>query len=129
MIAHTSIAVRDYIKAREFYKKALAPLGYFMNMDHPEWKAGGFMEGGHTSFWIGQKERVEPGHVAFLAKNAAEVDEFYKAAIAAGAEDNGKPGLRKDYSPGYYAAFVYDADGNNIEAVWFDPALEAQERA
>ena len=120
MIAHASILVSDYNAAKEFYRKALKPVGYELTMDHPEWKAGGYMEGGQTSFWISEKERIAPGHVAFEAKNKEAVDAFYKEALAAGAKDNGAPGYRTDYWVGYYAAFVLDTDGNNIEAVWFD---------
>lgn len=124
MIEHISLAVRDYNKAKEFYSKALAPLGYVLNMDMPKYKAAGFMEGGHTSFWINQKANSQKGHVAFSGKDKEAVENFYKAALGAGGKDNGAPGYRKDYSPGYYAAFVHDADGNNIEAVWFDPERE-----
>ena len=120
MIAHAMLAVTDYEKAKLFYQKALAPLGYEFTEDHPDWKAGGYKEGGHTSFWIGEKPSVVAGHVAFEAKSAAEVDGFYKTAMASGGTDNGAPGYRVDYWPGYYAAFVHDADQNNIEAVWFD---------
>ena len=120
MLAHVGLNVRNFKKARDFYKKCLAPLGYKLTADHPEWKAAGYMEGGHTSFWIGEKKKVAPAHVAFEAKNKKAVDGFYKKARAAGAKDNGKPGYRKEYWPGYYAAFVYDQDGNNIEAVWYD---------
>ena len=60
------------------------------------------------------------GHIAFEAKNAKQVQNFHKAALKAGAKDNGKPGYRVDYWPGYYAAFVYDHDGHNVEVVWFD---------
>lgn len=118
MIAHVSLPVSDYQKAKEFYIKALAPMGYQQNMEYGE--AAGFMEGGQTSFWIVKKERVEPGHIAFEGKSKEEIDAFYDTALKAGAKDNGKPGYRKEYWPGYYAAFVYDADGHNIEAVWFD---------
>ena len=120
MIAHASIGVRDYETAKEFFKKALSPLGYTMNMDHPEWKAGGYNDGKNTDFWINASGDFAKGHVAFEAKSKKEVDDFYKEALAAGARDNGKPGYRKEYWSGYYAAFVYDADGNNIEAVFFD---------
>ncbi len=119
MIAHTGVMVRDYKMAKKFYQKALAPLGYKMTMDFPKWKAAGYKEGGHTSFWIGQPKRFAPGHIAFLAKSKAAVQKFYKAALAAGAKDNGTPGFRPDYGPTYYAAFVYDKDGNNIEACYF----------
>ena len=118
MIAHTSIPVSDYKKAKEFYTKVLATLGYTQNMEYGE--NAGFNDGKNTDFWIGKKESPQPGHVAFEAKNAAEVDAFYKKAIELGAKDNGGPGYRKEYWPGYYAAFVYDADGHNIEVVWFD---------
>jgi len=119
MIAHTGLPVSDYKKAKEFYIKALAPLGYANNMEYGE--GAGFMEGGHTSFWIGTNPKgVVPLHVAFEAKNKDQVDEFYKAALAAGATDNGAPGYRTEYWPGYYAAFVHDADGHNIEVVWYD---------
>jgi len=119
MIAHTSLPVSDYKKAKEFYIKALAPLGYQNNMEYG--KAAGFMEGGNTSFWINTNPKgVISLHVAFEAKSKDQVDEFYKVALAAGAKDNGAPGYRKEYWPGYYAAFVHDADGHNIEAVWYD---------
>jgi catechol 2,3-dioxygenase-like lactoylglutathione lyase family enzyme len=120
MIAHVTLPVSDYRKSKEFYIKALKPVGYEQNMEYGE--AGGFMEGGQTSFWIAKKERVEPGHVAFEARSKEEVDAFYAAALEAGATDNGKPGYRKDYWPGYYAAFVHDPDGHNIEAVFYDYA-------
>jgi catechol 2,3-dioxygenase-like lactoylglutathione lyase family enzyme len=120
MIAHASIFVRDYESAKEFYKKALVPLGYTLTMDHPEWKAGGFNDGKNTDFWISAGKEFAPGHIAFAAKSKGEVEAFYKAALAAGAADNGTPGFRKDYWVGYYAAFVHDADGNNVEAVYFD---------
>ncbi len=118
MIAHAGISVTQYATAKAFYQKVLAPLGYKNNMEFGE--AAGFMEGGQTSFWIGAKKKVMPGHVAFLAKDKKAVDAFYRVAMRNGATDNGKPGYRVDYWPGYYAAFVLDADGNNIEAVWFD---------
>lgn len=118
MIAHAGVYVTNYKKAKAFYIKALAPLGYRNNMEYGE--AAGFMEGGETSFWIGARKRVMPGHVAFAAKNKKAVESFYRAAMKAGAKDNGAPGYRVAYWPGYYAAFVLDADGNNIEAVWFD---------
>ena len=117
MIAHTSLAVSDYKKSKAFYIKALEPLGYSQNMEFGE--AAGFNDGKNTDFWIGKQRTVVPAHLAFEAKNRGEVEAFYKAALGAGGKDNGGPGYR-DYSPGYYAAFVYDPDGNNIEAVWYD---------
>ncbi len=124
MIAHTSLAVKNYSKSKEFYKKVLAPLGYTNNMDMPEYKAAGFNDGKNTDFWIGEKTDAQASHVAFAAKNKKEVDIFHKAALGAGAKDNGAPGYRTEYWPGYYAAFVLDPDGSNIEAVWFDYSKE-----
>jgi catechol 2,3-dioxygenase-like lactoylglutathione lyase family enzyme len=118
MIAHTGVSVSDYKKSKVFYEKALAPLGYKNNMEFDE--AGGFNDGKNTDFWIGKSGAVAKAHVAFEAKNKTQVEEFYKAALAAGGKDNGSPGYRKEYWPGYYAAFVYDPDGHNIEAVWYD---------
>jgi catechol 2,3-dioxygenase-like lactoylglutathione lyase family enzyme len=117
MIAHTSLAVRDYRKSKAFYIKALDPLGYRNNMEYGE--SAGFNDGKNTDFWITKENAVTPLHVAFEAKSSAEVEAFHKAALAAGGKDNGGPGYR-DYWPGYYAAFVHDLDGNNIEAVWYD---------
>ena len=117
VIAHTTLPVSDYEKSKAFYIKALAPLGYTNNMEDGE--AAGFNDGKNTDMWIALEDTVVPTHLAFEAKNQHEVEEFYKAALAAGATDNGGPGYR-DYWPGYYAAFVYDPDGHNIEAVWYD---------
>jgi predicted lactoylglutathione lyase len=121
MIAHTGISVTDYKKGKEFYKKALAPLGYKLKYDYSKFKAAGFMQGGQTDFWISESKKASPMHVAFRAKNKKQVRDFYAAALKAGGKDNGAPGYRKEYSPGYYAAFVYDGAKNNIEAVWYDP--------
>ena len=117
MIAHTGLAVRDFKAAKTFYERALAPLGYSPKMQHAE--STGFNDGKNTDFWISQESTVVPTHVAFEARDRNQVEAFHKAALAAGAKDNGGPGYR-DYWPGYYAAFVHDLDGNNIEAVWYD---------
>jgi catechol 2,3-dioxygenase-like lactoylglutathione lyase family enzyme len=117
MIAHTGLMVRDFAAARRFYERALAPLGYTAKMEHGE--SAGFNDGKNTDFWIGRGE-VHPMHVAFEAKSKDEVEAFYRAALAAGGRDNGGPGYRRDYWPGYYAAFIHDPDGHNIEAVWYD---------
>ncbi len=121
MIAHTTLHVSDYRRAKAFYIMALEPLGYRNNMEYED--AAGFNDGSNTDFWISRSDRVVPTHLAFAAKSAEQVQAFSRAALAAGARDNGGPGYR-DYSPGYYAAFVYDHDGHNIEAVWYDPARE-----
>lgn len=125
MIEHVSVPVSDYEKAKAFYGKALEPLGYTLHMDMPQHKAAGFMEGGHTSFWIVQKDNPQGIHIALAAKGDNEVVAFYDAALDAGASDNGAPGYRKDYGPGYYAAYILDEDGNNVEAVWFNPSAAA----
>jgi catechol 2,3-dioxygenase-like lactoylglutathione lyase family enzyme len=117
MIAHTSLSVSDFRKAKAFYSQALAPLGYSSNTEYGE--AAGFNDGKNTDFWISKESSVVPTHVAFEARNADEVAAFHQAAIAAGGKNNGDPGYR-DYWPGYFAAFVLDPDGNNIEAVWYD---------
>lgn len=117
MIAHTTLPVSNYKKSKQFYLQALTPIGYSNNMEYGE--AAGFNDGKNTDFWITRVDTVVPTHLAFEAKNRQEVEAFYKAALAAGATDNGSPGYR-DYWPGYYAAFVHDRDGHNIEAVWYD---------
>jgi catechol 2,3-dioxygenase-like lactoylglutathione lyase family enzyme len=118
MIAHTSLAVRNFTAARRFYERALAPLGYAEKMSAED--AAGFNDGKNTDFWIGARKTVEPSHVAFEAQSRDQVEAFYRAALAAGGKDNGAPGYRREYWPGYYAAFVHDPDGHNVEAVWFD---------
>ncbi len=119
MIAHTSLLVGNYAEAKKFYTEVLKTLGYTQNMEYGE--AAGFNDGKNTDFWINTSAKgVVPSHVAFEAKNKEEVKAFYDTALELGAKDNGGPGYRKEYWPGYYAAFVYDADGHNIEAVFFD---------
>ena len=121
MLEHVSVPVTDFEKATTFYQAALEPLGYVLQRDYsPE--AAGFMEGGHTCFCISRKESVvTPIHVALLASDRAAVDAFHAAALAHGGSDNGAPGRREGYG---YAAFAFDPDGNNIEAVLFEPGDE-----
>jgi catechol 2,3-dioxygenase-like lactoylglutathione lyase family enzyme len=121
MIDHVSIRANDIGKAKEFYIKALAPLGYSVMAEFAEYKVAGLGADGKADLWISGKGSEDENHVAFVAKDKAAVDAFYKAGLAAGGTDNGKPGYRKDYSPGYYAAFVKDPDGHNIEVVFHDP--------
>jgi catechol 2,3-dioxygenase-like lactoylglutathione lyase family enzyme len=117
MIAHTTLPVGDYLRAKRFYTSVLKPLGYSNNMEFGE--SAGFNDGKNTDFWITHEKTIVPLHLAFEARNGDEVQAFHKAALAAGGRDNGAPGYR-DYWPGYYAAFVHDPDGHNIEAVWYD---------
>src|SRR4051812_33493002 len=106
MIDHASVKVSDFEKSKAFYSKLLAPIGYKLLSDYAEYKAAGFGEDKNSDFWIGGSDSVEDSnHVAFTAKDKAAVDGFHKAGIDAGGADNGAPGYRKDYSPGYYAAF------------------------
>ncbi|HWE21127.1 MAG TPA: VOC family protein [Hyphomicrobiaceae bacterium] len=124
---HISLSVSDFPAARAFYSAALSPLGITVQMELSKevtggFDAAGFGAAGKPFFWVAGGGRTTPTtHIAFAAGNRAEVDAFYKAAIAAGARDNGPPGIRADYHPSYYGAFVLDADGNNIEAVCHKP--------
>ena len=119
MIAHTTLPVSNYSKSKAFYSDVLSTLGYRNNMEYG--KSAGFNDGKNTDFWISEEKSVVPTHLAFETSSRKKVEAFHKAALAAGAKDNGAPGYR-DYSPGYFAAFVIDPDGNNIEAVWYDPS-------
>jgi catechol 2,3-dioxygenase-like lactoylglutathione lyase family enzyme len=116
MLDHVSLSVTNVARSQDFYAKALAPLGYALVSQYE----GGFgigAEGGST-VWVAAGPAQKPiAHLAFRAKDRKQVDAFYRAAVAAGGAENGKPGMRQDYSPTYYAAFVLDPDGNNIEAV------------
>jgi catechol 2,3-dioxygenase-like lactoylglutathione lyase family enzyme len=114
MIDHVSIKVRDYAKAKKFFEAALKPLGYSLLKEYPE--VGGFGKDGKPDFWISTGTVLAPTHIAFRGTRK-EVDAFHAAALAAGAKDEGKPGVREMYHPNYYGAFVIDHDGNNIEAV------------
>ena len=116
MIEHIGLHVKDAGMSKAFYAAALLPLGYKVLKEFPEWNVVGMGEAS-PDFWISPKENAGSVHIAFGAKTRADVDAFYDAAIKAGGKDNGKPGVRTDYSPTYYAAFVYDPDGNNIEVV------------
>lgn len=121
MIDHVTANVSDLEQAKSFYEQALAPLGYSLRMEF-EGAAAGFGAGdGVPDFWIGSSPERGATHVAFSASDRAAVDAFFEAATAAGAKDNGAPGLRAHYHESYYAAFVHDADGNNIEAVCHRP--------
>jgi len=115
MIDHMTLTVRDFGRSSSFYERALAPLGYRILMQF-EGMAGLGAE--KPDFWMKQGDPpTTPQHIAFAARRRAEVDAFHAAALAAGARDNGAPGLRPDYHPSYYAAFVFDPDGHNIEVV------------
>ena len=116
MIDHVTANVGDFESAKRFYEQALGPLGYSVQMEF-DGSAGLGSGEGMPDFWISSREGRGATHVAFTAKDRASVDAFYEAALAAGAKDNGAPGLRPHYHEHFYAAFVHDEDGNNIEAV------------
>jgi catechol 2,3-dioxygenase-like lactoylglutathione lyase family enzyme len=122
MIDHTGIGVRDVRTSAVFYDAVLATLGLRRVVELPANDGGDGVGYGvqHPVFWI---DRFHPHgtrqHTAFAAKSRAEVDAFHAAGLQAGGKDNGSPGLRSGgYPPGYYAAFVLDPDGNNMEAVF-----------
>jgi catechol 2,3-dioxygenase-like lactoylglutathione lyase family enzyme len=119
MIDHTAVNVSDQAAAREFYSKALEPLGYSLAFEVGDYV--GFADANGMDLGVVRRDPVGGAHVAFKCDDRAMVDAFYEAAIAAGGRDNGPPGLRSHYHEHYYGAFVHDADGNNIEAVCQKP--------
>jgi catechol 2,3-dioxygenase-like lactoylglutathione lyase family enzyme len=120
VIDHLSIGVSDLERSRAFYRAALAPLGMSELYENDRGIAFGPPE--LDDFTISLAYAAGgTSHIAFAADSTAEVDAFHAAALAAGGTDNGAPGPRADYSPGYYGAFVLDPDANNVEAVFHDP--------
>jgi catechol 2,3-dioxygenase-like lactoylglutathione lyase family enzyme len=127
MIDHTGIGVSDFDKSKEFYTRALRPIGYELIAEFSAQVTGsaavaGFGEPPKPDFWIHEGVPNKPAvHVAFRVTSRKLVDEFYDAAIAAGGRDNGAPGPRPHYHENYYGAFVLDPDGHNVEAVCHQP--------
>ncbi len=116
MIDHVVLNVSDLKASRAFYEKALEPLGMDLLGDYQGYI--GFGKDRVAFFWLtARKETSQNVHVAFGCDERLTVDAFYEAAMAAGGEDNGGPGVREIYHADYYGAFVLDPDGNNIEAV------------
>lgn len=130
MLDHLGFTVADFERSLDFYTRVLAPLGYGLithvtpQMTGSDAQHAGFGRDGKPDFWIGTGgEPTRNGlHLAFRAPDRAAVDAFHHAALAAGARDNGAPGLRAHYHPHYYGGFVIDLDGHNIEAVCHTPA-------
>jgi catechol 2,3-dioxygenase-like lactoylglutathione lyase family enzyme len=120
MIDHVVLGVADVATSRAFYERALAPLGVRVVLDLPGYI--GFGDQGMPWFFIAAREPSQRVHVAFAAADRPTVDAFHEAALAAGAVDNGAPGPRPIYHQNYYGGFVFDPDGNNIEAVCHLPA-------
>jgi len=126
MIDHLSSYTRDYDAAVRFYDAALGTLGCSRVMDmvttwdpeFPTRRACAYGPGKQPVFWVVEtRDECTPRHTAFSAADNAAVEAFYAAALEAGGADNGPPGPREHYHPGYFGAFVHDPDGNNIEAV------------
>lgn len=124
MLDHIGIDVSNLEAAVDFYKKALAPLGYQLLMEFPGFAGFGIesKEGPLANVWLRESETPSQNlHIALRAVDRKTVDAFYETSINAGARDNGKPGIRDLYHPNYYGAFVLDLDGRNLEAVCHQP--------
>ncbi|MBS2021134.1 MAG: VOC family protein [Deltaproteobacteria bacterium] len=118
MFDHIGVKVKDVEESARFYKAALGALGLVCSSQDAS--GAGFGPQGAPALWLNKsKEKAGGAHLAFKAKDRKAVDRFHAAGLDAGGKDNGKPGVRKDYAPNYYAAFLLDPDGNNIEAVCF----------
>jgi len=117
MYDHLGIKVRDLAASIRFYEAALAPLGHVLGSHDDSYAGIGPADAPALWLYASQGSKGPGTHIAFRAISHKAVDAFYKAGLKAGASDNGGPGLRPDYSPTYYAAFLIDPDGNNVEAV------------
>jgi catechol 2,3-dioxygenase-like lactoylglutathione lyase family enzyme len=117
MYDHIGLKVKDLDASLRFYQAALGALGHVVGSNEASYAGIGPKD--EPGLWLYRSDGGKgPGvHVAFRAKDRASVDEFHRRGLAAGGKDNGQPGLRTDYSPTYYAAFLIDPDGNNVEAV------------
>ncbi len=122
-ISHVSLGTNDFDRAKAFYSRVLAVLGCRILMEFPGAAAFGKA---YPEFWIGTPHDGKAAtigngvHVGFMAASKAQVDDFYRAAISAGATDDGSPGHRHEYGEPYYGCFVRDPDGNKIEATFWD---------
>lgn len=121
MFDHVKFGVSDYAASRLFFMRALEPLGLVSVHDWPPDGVEIVGRSGASLCLYQTTMRPAPLHLAFTASSRAEVDAFYRAALQAGATDNGPPGIRPQYSGRYYAAFVLGPDGHNIEAVYHEP--------
>ena len=125
MIDHMGVSAADFEASKAFYNAVFAALGGSLLMTIPKEYTGGRGVIGYgrerPQFWVSEAKSEGHRHFAFSARSRAEVDAFHKAALAAGGKDNGGPGLRPHYHEHYYGAFVFDPDGNNVEAVCHAP--------
>lgn len=115
MYDHIGLRVKDLGRAKKLYGAILAPLGHVPGASGEGY--AGFGPKGAPALWLHESRQGGGAHVCFKAATRMQVDQFHAAGLKAGAKDNGAPGLRADYGPTYYAAFLLDADGNNVEAV------------
>lgn len=121
MFDHVVFGVSDYTASKAFFLKALEPIGLAVVQEGPHGIE--LSSDDKTSLCLFQtEEKPAHLHLAFVAENRAQVDAFHRAALAAGGKDHGAPGLRPQYHANYYAAFVIDPDGHNIEVVCHKPA-------
>ncbi len=123
---HVTLSVEDLPRARDFYRRLLEPIGLEIVAEVPASVADvpvvGFGIGRKGAFWLAESGRQTPAfHVCFRAPSRAAVRAFHEAGMAAGGSDHGAPGIREEYHPAYYAAFVLDPEGHNVEAVCFEP--------
>ena len=120
ILDHIGLSVSDFARSKAFFTQALAPLDIGLVKEVQGW--AGFGRQGRPQFWFGKGEAAHaPMHIAFAADNREQVKAFYAAALAAGAQDNGPPGVREIYHPHYFGAFVIGPDGHNIEVVCHRP--------
>jgi len=125
-IDHITLSVADLASSQAFYESALAPLGLALIRAMTAEQSGtvalaGFGIERKGSLWLAESgSQTPPTHICFRARSRAEVRAFHAAALGAGGKNNGPPGIREVYHPAYFAAFVFDPDGNNIEAVCFE---------
>lgn len=115
MFDHVGLRVKDLAASVRLYRSMLEPLGYVLG--HEDASSAGLGPAGSPRLWLTLDPAGGAAHVAFAAPSRDAVAAFHRAALANGARDHGAPGLRPDYGAGYYAAFVIDPDGNNLEAV------------